>query len=408
MTVTISHRAPPTDSRGLFLWLVFCALVPASSGAGDPPHLDRDRAVNQQAESELAARLVEQLGEARFDTRERAMRRLVALGSAALPVLQRASLSSDRETRARARRALQVVFRRDLHRRREAFLKASDSERDFGLVGWQRFRILVGDTAGSRSLFVEMHRHERELIQAVQQGPPAANPALARRYQQLAHWKQVRGFQQQQARLPLGTVVALLFAVTDHRVQLRDLERELPNYLFQQQQAPGISEYRDVIRRLLGHWVQGLAIDSVYPALYLSLYYAVPEGLVPAEKVLMQTKVSDVPRQAGVEGPHRYRLMFAIFVAARFGDRNHLDLLEPLLDNASGTPYGKVEIRDLALAALLHLSGQDLVQFGFLRHRPNPVFVFEPNRLLFESPAARDKAIQRWRTHRAAAKDAPE
>ena len=76
------------------------------------------------------------------------------------------------------------------------------------------------------------------------------------------------------------------------------------------------------------------------------------------------------------------------------------DLLGPLLQDASRTPYGKVEIRDLALAALLHLSGQNLVEFGFLRHRPNPTFVFEPNRLLFESPEARAKAIQRWRDQR--------
>ena len=308
-------------------------------------------------------------------------------------------MSDDRETRARATRALRIVFRRDLQLRRTAFLREADSERDFGLAGWRKFRALVGDTPINRALFIEMHRNEAELIQAVQQGPSVAKSALVQRYQQLARWKQGQRFQQEQSKLPLGTVVALLFAVTDEQVRLRDLEQELPNYLFQQ--ASGIGKYRDAIRRLLGRWVQGLEIESVYPALYLSLFYAVPEGLVPAEKVLAETKVTETPRAGAVEGPHRYRLMFAIFVTARFGTRKHLDLLEPLLQDASRTPYGKVEIRDLALAALLHLSEKNLVEFGFLRHRPNPTFVFEPNRLLFESSEARDKAIQRWRDYRA-------
>ena len=348
--------------------------------------------------SQLVTQLVEQLGDARFDTRERATRRLIEIGSVALPALKQASLSKDRETRARAARALRIVFRRDLQQRRAAFLRESDSDRDFGLAGWRKFRVLVGDTPINRALFIEMHRSESELVQAVQQGPAAARSALVQRYQQLARWKQGQRFQPDQSKLSLGTVVALLFAVTDNQVQLRDLEQELPNYLFQQ--ASGMGKYRDAVRRLLGHWVQGLEIESVYPALFLSLFYTVPEGLVPAEKVLEETKVTDTPRAGGVEGPHRYRLMFAIFVTARFGTREHLDLLEPLLQDASRTPYGKVEIRDLALAALLHLSGQNLVEFGFLRHRPNPTFVFEPNRLLFESPEARAKAIQRWRDQR--------
>ena len=383
----------------VLLWGLVCLVVctlPARSQDRSGQQ-SRSAAVPIQP-SELITKLVEQLGDGRFDTRERATRRLIEIGSVALPALQQASLSNDRETRARAARALRIVFRKDLQQRRTAFLRESDSDRDFGLAGWRKFRALVGDTSVNRALFIEMHRSESALIQAVQQGPAAARAALVQRYQQLARWKQGQRFQPEQTKLSLGTVVALLFAVTDDQVQLRDLEQELPNYLFQQ--ASGMGKYRAAVRRLLGHWVQGLEIDSVYPALYLSLFYAVPEGLVPAEKVLGETKVPAAPRAGAVEAPHRYRLMFAIFVTARFGTRKHLDLLQPLLEDASRTPYGKVEIRDLALAALLHLSGENLVEFGFLRHRPNPTFVFEPNRLLFESPEARAKAIQRWRDRR--------
>ena len=128
--------------------------------------------------SQLVTQLVEQLGDARFDTRERATRRLIEIGSVALPALKQASLSKDREMRARAARALRIVFRRDLQQRRAAFLRESDSDRDFGLAGWRKFRVLVGDTPINRALFIEMHRSESELVQAVQQGPAAARSAI--------------------------------------------------------------------------------------------------------------------------------------------------------------------------------------------------------------------------------------
>jgi len=88
-----------------FLFLLLAAGIGTGwAVAADPP--SPKRVAPQKAIAEQAARLVAELGSDDFDTRERAVRELEALGPAVGPALQKATTSSDPEVR---RLALQVA-----------------------------------------------------------------------------------------------------------------------------------------------------------------------------------------------------------------------------------------------------------------------------------------------------------
>jgi len=79
--------------------------------------------------------------------------------------------------------------------------------------------------------------------------------------------------------------------------------------------------------------------------------------------------------------------------------------VEPFLKDK--TPYAtavpingktkyRTQIRDIALAVLVHLSSQDPKQFGFDRIRKNSLYLFDPHSLAFADDESRATAILHW------------
>jgi hypothetical protein len=124
----------------------------------------------------------------------------------------------------------------------------------------------------------------------------------------------------------------------------------------------------------------------------LSMQYDLREGLEPA---------IDLVRQPGSQAQF---LQMALLVIGRFGDRQHLSVLEPLLDNRDSlfthNQNGqaiKSEVRDVTLAVLVHLSGQDLKDYGFERIQRDPRTLFNISSIGFSSSATRDKSLAKWK-----------
>ena len=60
-----------------------------------------------------------------------------------------------------------------------------------------------------------------------------------------------------------------------------------------------------------------------------------------------------------------------------------------------------VQVRDVALANLLHLTGQEPLTYGFLHARSHPQWVFDATSLGMENDEQRDAAAEQWRAWRA-------
>jgi hypothetical protein len=365
--------------------------VGMASAADAPPKTD-------------AEQLVEQLGDVEFGVRERATNQLVALGLPALDALRAGAEHPDREIRYRSQRILAIVQDLDFESRLEAFIADRDSERDYDLPGWKKYRSFVGDNESVRELFVEMQRAEPELLRAVEQGPKATTDLLNKRVQQIQESMQLH---RNQLVVNLGTITSLLFAALEENVAVAAQPSQLiANFLYQpsfNNAVQGGGGRPLLLRQMLGEWIRRRTNDlDGYQSMMLALRYDVKEGLVPAERALRQA-------ESQINQPSNAHLrQYGILTVARFGGPENLSILEPLLEDK--TNYGgqirinnvnyRTQIRDIALAALVKLSGQDLADYGFARVQMHPQYVFNASTLAFADDEKRDEAIQRWRDYR--------
>jgi hypothetical protein len=370
--------------------LVCCLLAAGIAWGQDAPARG-----DAEPRAERARRLVEQLGADDFFSREQAARELAELGRFALEALQAGAKSGDREVRYSSLRLLSSMREADLQRRLTAFAAGRDDELDEPLPMWDVYRGIVGDSAEARRLFVDMQTHEPELLSLLAENPRRAGEFLADRVQQIPLEMRVNPTQVQE--IPLGTVAALLLAAGDGGVGV-PARGSGPIYSFCYQRgvqsalAGGAHEAE--VRKLLGRWIARGEDSLVYPGMVLATQHELKEGLIPARRILRQ-------------GGHQpYLVQHAVATIARLGDAGDVPLLEPLLADATHLTHRNVgeanrpvdvQVRDVALAAVVHLSGREFGEFGLKHIQPNPQTVFTPNSACFETDAERTAALQKWR-----------
>jgi hypothetical protein len=128
--------------------------------------------------------------------------------------------------------------------------------------------------------------------------------------------------------------------------------------------------------------------------------YDLKEGLVPAKELLSQPGM-----------PHHYK-QFALLGLAKLGSKEDMPLVEKNLDDktpCSSMPVRQgdkkivyqTQIRDVALAAAIHLHGQDPKKFGFEKAQANTQTLFTTNSLGFVSDETRAAAREKWDQFRA-------
>ena len=352
--------------------------------------------VNSQESAAKIARLVRDLGATTFMARQHAQRALIEIGLPAKAALEVAANDPDPEIRQRAGQALTAIGDVDFHGRVAAFLADADTKNDHGLPGWERFRSLVGDGPAARRLFADMQRAERELLRAVASAPGQAGALLELRCQQ-AENSAANGEPSKASHVSLATASALLFAASYPDVAISG---HASNVLFSLSTQPTFAQTiharpSSPVRSLLGAWVsRELEIDSptAYRNQYVAMQYGLKEALAPALKLIK-------PPGGPAQWEH-----FAILSIAKFGSRENIAALEPLLidertidgANRSGQK-SDTQIRDVALAAMVHLSGQKLADYGFHHAQSHPSFLWNANSLGFNDPAARQEALKKWR-----------
>jgi hypothetical protein len=364
-----------------------------------------DNQEEQKALHQQAVQLVEQLGSDAFRYRQRAERELAAMGLPAKNALLEGLTSRDAEIRDRCRRLLVVVLEQDYQARVSAFAADTQGLHDHHLPGWERFRQLAGETAASRQLFVEMQRAESKLLELATADPDAASETLLQRCEELQQFNS-RQMDNEGRSLSLGNIAAAFFVGSDPRVPVNDrVASFLYNFSYQPVLQTAISGRvrGEPLKRILGAWVDRTASSNhAYQGMVLSIQYDLREGLKPAVSMLKQ-----------VSSPPHF-VQFAIVVVGRFGGKEHLPLLEALLENKSALVTQNVggqqlscEVRDVALATLVYLTKQDHKAYGFNHLQKNSQMLFNANTVGFPNAEARAEAIRKWKTWSAQQPGAP-
>ena len=366
-------------------------LLPATTlQAGNAPMADLSLAAPQQI-----AALVEQLGSAEFAQREQASRDLVTIGISTRPALEQAVQSSDAEVRLRARAVLATVLSTDFEQRLEAFA-LGDEKSHPTLPAWGVFAAIYGDHRAARQLFVEMQRCEPELLESVAAGPTQATSLLNDRMREIIDGRR-------ESLNDLGTLATLLFVGAAEGVEAgEDGCLHVYPYVVQATYRGNLKSpmWPGLLKKMVGRWI---ARDTTPAMTNQNLTLAAQLELKP-ETMTIASRVLEA--KDSLPGSRQLSMM----MIARFGDRDELPLVEKHLQDA--TVLGQVQVddpprqvdlqmRDVALAAALHMSGQSLREYGFNNVQEYAPTVFQVGTLGLEDEEARIAAFKKWTEWRA-------
>jgi hypothetical protein len=373
--------------------LVLAWGLAAGPGAGHSP--DPKNLAIPAEELARARELVRKLASEVYRERELAHDALARMGRLAKPVLAEAATADpDPEVRSRAARLLPQAAADDLKARVDAFLADADGQYEHNLPAWDAYRKLVGADRAARDLYVEMVKSgpSLELLAALELPADQAGRAISDRRFLMQAQVQRRigpdGVLRPINPLALPDIAALLFA--ECLVPSKDIPRVGPwasvtGATFVQQPAslaavnnpdvPHAGPYRHILARWLDTRVAPDDLNIMYHIGGTTL-----KGFKETTPLLRR-----VVTTPGVNGYPKGQAM--MYLVQRNG-KEEIPFLKSQLTN--DTPVTQVflgpggganaradcQVRDVALALLLHQTGQRLPDYGFRSPPgvlPNPV-----------------------------------
>jgi hypothetical protein len=160
-----------------------------------------------------------------------------------------------------------------------------------------------------------------------------------------------------------------------------------------------VGPYALMLKKLLGKWVMKDSAATVQNLLFSATYELKPEAVQLATRVL----TAEPQHQATAR-------QYAMLVLGRFGGKEQIPLLEKLLNDStslgtvqSSIPNRQVElqVRDIALAVSVHITKQNLREYGYVAAQPNSMLLFQVTTLFFNDGKLRDAALKKWAQWRA-------
>jgi hypothetical protein len=402
------HLRRLTPIHLIFLCMVV-GVVPALAVSSPPPA------------SEDAEALVRQLGDPAYKMREEAAQKLVRMGRRAEAALKRGLWDTDAEVRRRCEQLLPPALQGEA--RIVAFLRDEDGRGGKALPGWERFTSIVGTGRDARLFFADMWRADPDLMEGAGRHERGAGGLWVRRCVDfdnklaglLAMPRTGRGMGGKLL-VSDAELGALLFVASDPGITLAVYPACSLSSLLR---LDGRLRERDgsraqMLRKLcvpivLGQhgkvFLPGTSEDDLKFRLIVAMEFELGEGVGPAVRAL-ETRAGDPDARAT-----------AAAALAKLRGRVHLPLLEAMLDDGAALerflpraiePRGpdKFQVRDVALAMLVDLTGQKHCEYGFLDSGRTDFRLFDSSAgyapVGFADDSARQRALAKWKVWRRA------
>ncbi len=302
-----------------------------------------------------------------------------------------------------------MALEADHRRRLKAFASDRDGAKGIEMPGWRRFAQIVGAGLPQRELFVQMSLAEPALMRSepnsAEPEPQApADPDDVRANSRSATFNARCALNLEGSRGAAGRgtpkvsaagVAALLFASVDKRIEASDRSlyylQQLAYHQVMRQAMATDGDRSKLFRTLLGDFIARTAERAdAFQGVRLALFYDLPEGLKPS--LVMVGRPINSPQT----------FVYGVLGVARFGGRQDAKALAPLLKSdatyrvQTNNAVNEVYVRDIALAAIIHLHGEDPKKWGFSQRQENAQTVYDPNSLVFSSNEQREAAHKRW------------
>jgi hypothetical protein len=299
-----------------------------------------------------------------------------------------------------------LIDRTEFESRLEEFASDTDGRKGLMLPGWDRYRELAGGDATARALFVEIQRQEGPIMAAVfGVSTQSASELFEQRLIQLVQRQTIGDLRNTGP--PVGSAAAMLFLSA--MPELGSSPRAA--WVEQLVQRPPLREsiqagtYRDAVRRLLVGWVFNAPDGNealLMRRLNLASIYELKEALPFAFPVALGEG-----KYASAQPLTRAT---ALLLIGNLGWAEHVDRLEPLLQDASvcvtmdgggpGQPRRNVQIRDVAMVVMAGLTDQRPADYGYVHARIQLQRLYQLQTLHLENDAQRAGAIAKWRAWR--------
>ncbi|WP_145203238.1 hypothetical protein [Thalassoglobus polymorphus] len=340
-------------------------------------------------------RLVNQLGNPSFLSRLQAEQELLDLGYRSYSAIVEGTKSSDPEIRYRTLRLMKLL-RRGAFADRQQELRANPWIVPEGLApGWEEFHQMLGDGEDARELYVQILNSETDLMLAV------SAPGWQSQFEKRCSDLQAFSHQRQSLQIQPGSIAALLFLACHPENRPSGNASSVITMLISDatfRDAALRSRSSDVLKGLIGIWIRKNRHTSPIQLLSDAVTFDLDAGMEAARD--------------GISRRHQLRASAihtgnSIFYLAKYGGKDVIEELEKLLSDSAQLPGSfknsatTVQIRDVALAALLYVTKQDPKKYGFNELRPKSGYLYYANSARFASDQDREKALLLWKSWRA-------
>ncbi|UUO04427.1 hypothetical protein M4951_13595 [Blastopirellula sp. J2-11] len=348
-------------------------------------------------ETESIDQLVIGLGADDFQTRKRSAECLLERGMEAHAALVVASTAPDPTVKMQAINLLDGIVAKDRRDRINAFRNSRD---ELSLPCWPQFREIVGDDAVSRRIFARMSESEWELLDLAKNRPNEIDYAVYRRALEL----RLRLYNSQSPP-SMASVAALLLLTSSPNFEVTapafaELQYSLSSRPITQ--ALNNPDEAEVVRKLFNCWIRN-SVDSPHLSMqhrFSVLLLSIREDL-QAGVLLARSMVED-PGPSSQAVPNNLHLAYSILAIAKLGSTEDIPFLEQLFDNDNGiVPVNQREpfesqVRDVALAAAVHLSGRNPREFSFDRITADANYLYSYRTIGFATDVERSAAFEKW------------
>ena len=309
---------------------------------------------------------VQRLGSDDFATRELAESELSRLGLPALLSIEFGLNHADPEIRRRCRNLVQGLREADHQNKLGKFQKGTGT-----LPGWDRFcTLLPKERPETRKFYADIWASDPGFIEEVELNPDRAAITIFAKVQslQLNSPRIIRANSPMVNPYTVNDVAAVMFAAQHPKARVQSDRLQLVTSLLYGQNIQGAlsgkngAVVHEGLRTLVTSWMRSqVDIQAQMQSLYLCQNLELKEGVLLARDLLKSGRLQ--PHGRGV----------ACSLIGRLGTRENIPDIAPLLSDSAHMnnfqvrprEMGTVQVRDVALAILVHLTGQSHKEYGF-------------------------------------------
>ncbi len=344
--------------------------------------------------------LVRLLGSDVFRERERATASLEQMGMEARDSILGGLKSDDPEVVRRCRLILPMVENLEMEGLIQKLSRPDFNPEELKVPGWGRFREIAGTGDSARKLFVEMCKLDLAFLRDVERKPEQGFDLIQAKCLLTQRNIQVPGGS---GVVPIATgeLGAILFCATNPKVRIPPNSLHTINNLLYNpsvRMAITTGDEDAPIRKLVSLWLASPTDPAfLVQNLYITTNLNLKEGVDLAVRILSPKD----PKALDAVNAHQKSV--ALNTLGRMGSKAQIPLVQQFMaDNAIVTNFqfnkekGTTQVNDVALAMLIHLTGQNHKDYGFSFATNGRTLNFSPYGMGFTSVPFRKEAFDKW------------